>query len=233
MINQLYSMNYPPKKKKKDPLFPENNQIDERQLIDLEDSKSISFEERITLYWNENKSFLVGCILILLFVVIGYQAIRIVKDSMEAKIQSEYAAADSNNTLENFVEAYASKPLGGFASLIIADEAYTKGDYEKALEFYTLAISSNLEDSTLYGRARIGQAFALYNNGKTDEGLAKLNSITVDNSLSGATRVEAAYHLAMEAYAAGRTEEFSSYVKQVENADFAVQWQQKIALISN
>ena len=213
-------MNHPPKKKKKNPLLPENNQVDERQLINLKDSENISFEDRVTLYWNENKEFVTGCILVLLIAVIGYQGMRIVKDSMAAKIQSEYATADSNNTLENFVDAHAGKPLGGFASLRIADEAYTEGDYEKAFEFYTLAVSSELEDPVLAGRAHIGQAFALYNKGKTDEGLTKLNSITTDTSLSDAIRVEAAYHLAVNAYAAGRTEEFASYAKQVENAGF-------------
>ena len=226
-------MNHPPKKKKKNPLLPENNQVDERQLIDAEDSANISLEDRINIYWNDNKGFLVGCVIVLLIGIIGYQGMRIVKENTEAKIQSEYTAANSSGTLESFVDAHASKPLGGFASLIIADEAYIKEDYEKALEFYTLATSSTLTDPMLTGRAHIGQAFALYNKGKTDEGLAKLNAITIDTSLSSAIRVEAAYHLAMDAHAAGRTEEFASYVKQVESADFADQWQQRIALINN
>ena len=225
-------MNHPPKKKKKDPLLPEGNQIDERNLVDSEDSEKISFEDRATIYWSENKDFLIKCILILTLAIIGYQGMRILKESNEAKIQSKYVAAHSNNTLENFVDAYGDKPLGGFAALVIADNAYTEENYEKALEFYTSA-SSTLKDPTLNGRASIGQAFALYNTGKIEEGLAKLNAITTNTNLSEATRVEAAYHLAVEAHTTGRNEDFANYARQIENAKFASQWQQRLALIKN
>lgn len=225
-------MNHPPKKKKKNPLLPEENQIDERNLVDLEDSEKISFEDRAAIYWSENKGFLVKCILILALAIIGFQGMRILKENKEAKIQSKYLAAHSSNALEDFVDTYGNKPLGGFAALVIADDAYTEENYEKALEFYTSA-SSTLKDPTLSGRASMGQAFALYNTGKIEEGLAKLNTITANTNLSEAIRIEAAYHLAVEAHTTGRNEDFANYARQIENAEFASQWQQRLALIKN
>ena len=220
-------MNHPPKKKIKDALLPDDHQVDERNLIDLEDSAALSFEDRVNIYWNENKSFLIGSIVALLLVVVGYQGMRIIKEQAEAALQAEYAEADANGTLAEFAHAHSYKALGGFAALKIADEAYSDGDYEKALEFYDLAVSV-LEEPILAGRARIGLAFALYHNGKIEECLARLNAITSDSTLAEAIQVEAAYHLAVEAHAAGRTSEFSSYTAQVNDSKFAGQWQQRL-----
>ena len=81
-------MNHPPKKKRKDPLLPEDSQVDERNLVDLEDSESLSFEDRVNIYWNENKGFLSICILVLVLLIVGYQGMRILKEKTEANLSS-------------------------------------------------------------------------------------------------------------------------------------------------
>lgn len=221
-------MNHPQKKKHANPLLPEDDQIDERHLIDLEESADISFEDRVSIYWMENKSFIIGCITVLLFVVAGYQSMRIFKDRSEMALQAEYAEANANEALADFAKGNSNKALGGFAALSTADAAYTAEDYDKALEFYNLA-ADVLEEPTLAGRAQLGQAFALYQNGNTDEGLAKLNAITADSSLAEAARAEAAYHLAVEADAAGNTAEFESFAAQINDSALAGQWQQRLS----
>lgn len=221
-------MNHPPKKKHKNPLMPEDDVVDERHLIDLEESAEISFEDRVNIYWMENKSFIIGCITVLLFVVAGYQSMRIFKDRAEMALQAEYAEADSNATLADFAKTNSSKEIGGFAALTTADTAYTEGDFATALEFYNLAASA-LTEPALAGRAQLGQAFATYQSGNTDEGLAKLNAITADSSLAEAARAEAAYHLAIEADAAGNTAEFESFAAQINDSAMAGQWQQRLS----
>ena len=129
-------MNHPPKKKYKNPLMPEDDVIDERHLIDLEDSVDLSFEDRVSIYWMENKSFLIGCITVLLLVVAGYQSLRIFKDRSEMALQAAYAEANASAALADFAKANSNKALGGFAALSTADAAYTAEEYEKALEFY-------------------------------------------------------------------------------------------------
>jgi hypothetical protein len=221
-------MNHPPKKKRKDPLMPDEQTVDERHLIDLEDSAEISFEDRVQIYWMENKSFIMGCISVLLLVVVAYQGLRILKASSEAALQAEYAAADSNGTLAEFAKANSGKAIGGFAALSIADTAYTDEDYATALEFYTLAAGA-LEEPTLAGRAQLGQAFATYQSGNSAEGLAKLNAITADSRLAEAARAEAAYHLAIEADSAGNSEEFERFAAQINTSTLAGQWQQRLS----
>lgn len=220
-------MNHPPKKKHRDPLLPDENSVDERNLIDLKDSANLSLEDRVNLYWKENQRFLIACIAVLLLVVIGYQVMRMIKEQAEATLQAEYVEADANSALAEFARANKEKALGGFAALETADEAYTAEDYEKAAEFYELAASA-LQQPMLTGRARIGLAFATYYAGRTEEGLAQLNAVASDNTLAEAIRTEAAYHLAVEAHSAGRADEFSGYSAQVKNSKFAGQWQQRL-----
>jgi len=220
-------MNHPPKKKHKNPLLPEDQQVDDRNLINVEDSASLSFEDRVHLYLSENKGFLTACTFALLIVIVGYQVMRMVKDQAEATIKAEYAEADASDTLAEFASTHGDHALGGFAALKLADEAYTAGDYTEALELYSSAAAA-LKDPVFAGRARVGQAFALYKSGNEEAGLAELNAITSDTTLAESMRTEAAYHLAIEAHTAGRMAEFTSYAAQVSDSEFAVQWQQRL-----
>ena len=220
-------MKRPAKKKPQNPLLPEDGQIDERNLIDLEDAAEVSFEDRVRIYWMENKAFISGCISLLLFVVAAYQGLHILKQRSEAALQEAYATADADAALAEFAKANSDQPIGGFAALRTADEAYTAQDYATALEFYTLAAGA-LAEPSLAGRAQLGQAFASYQNGDTDDGLARLNAISADPSLAEAARAEAAYHLAIEADSAGNAAEFETYAAQINQSTYAGQWQQRL-----
>jgi predicted negative regulator of RcsB-dependent stress response len=221
-------MKRPAKKKHQNPLLPKDDQVDERNLIDLEDSAEVSFEDRVTIYWMENKSFITGCITVLLLVIVAYQGMRMLKEHSEAALQAEYAAADANATLAEFAKANSNQQIGGFAALSTADAAYEEEDFSTALEFYNLAAEA-LDEPTLAGRAQLGLAFALYQSGSEEQGLAKLNAITADSSLAEAARAEAAYHLAIEADAAGRSEEFDGFAAQINESTMAGQWQQRLS----
>ena len=50
-------MNRPQKNKISTPTLPEEQQnlVDERNLVDVQESEEISVEDRITMYWMENK----------------------------------------------------------------------------------------------------------------------------------------------------------------------------------
>ena len=221
-------MNHPKKNKIKNPTLPEDAQVDERNLIDLEDSVDISIEDRISMYWMENKGFISACVAVLALLIVAFNGMRMYKAHAEKQLQANYAAAQSGGTLANFAKAHSNKALGGLAALKSADDAYTAEEYEKALELYVIA-SDGLADNILASRAALGQAFALYNTGKTAEGLAKLNGITANTNLPESARAEAAYHLAVDADVAGKSEEFDSLVAQINAMELAGQWQQRIS----
>lgn len=221
-------MNRPSKNKRHNPTLPDDAVIDERNLIDVEDSEEISFEDRVSIYWMENKGFISGCIFVLALLIIGFNGMRIYKNHAEGKLQADYAEAIANETLADFAKAHSNKDLGGLAALNVADEAYTAEEFEKALEFYSIA-SSALDENILAGRARIGKAFSLYYMDKKSDALAELASVAADSSLAESARAEAAYHLAVEADVAGREEEYERYVAQIQASVLASQWQQRLS----
>ncbi|WPJ96025.1 hypothetical protein SH580_21660 [Coraliomargarita algicola] len=223
-------MNRPSKNKRHNPTLPENVDIvDERNLVDLEDSEEISIEDRISIYWMENKGFISGCIFVLAILIIAFNGMRMYKNHAEAKLQAAYSEAINNESLAEFAQANPKKDLGGLAALTVADQAYTNEDFEKALNFYSIATDA-LSDNVLAGRARLGQAFANYYNGNTSDALAQLADVASDNSLAEVARAEAAYHLAIEADADGRSEDYDRYVAQVQASTLATQWQQRMSI---
>lgn len=220
-------MNRPKKQKVKNPTLPDDQQVDERHLIDTEESEDISFEDRIHLYWMDNKAFISGCILVLALVIIGFNGMKIYVSYAEGKIQAAYAEATANDALEAFAKEYSGKPLGGLAALEVADAAYASEDYAKAAEYYSM-VSDSMENDILLGRARIGLAFATYYRGEAVKGLAQLRDIAADNKLPGAIRAEAAYHLAVDADVSGDASAFENYAEQVASSSGARQWQQRM-----
>ena len=224
-------MNRPKKNKINNPTLPEENNdiVDERNLIDLEDSAEVSIEDRISVYWMENKSFVSGSIILLLLLVIAFNGARIYKNFNEEKVQNFYSEAKANDTLGSFAESNSSGYLGGLAALTVADEAFTEEDYEKALKFYSTA-SQALTDNVLQGRALIGQAFALYYNEQVSEALDQLEAIAANTSLAEVAQIEAAYHLAVEAKSAGRSEQYDRYATQIKASEIASQWQQRLVM---
>ena len=224
-------MNRPKKNKIDNPTLPEekNDIVDERNLVDLEDSSEVSIEDRISVYWMENKSFVSGSIILLLLLVIAFNGARIYKNFNEEKIQISYSEAKTNDTLGKFAESNSSGYLGGLAALTVADEAFAEEDFEKALKFYSTA-SQSLTDNVLQGRALIGQAFALYYNEQKGEALDQLEAIAANTSLAEVAQIEAAYHLAVEAKGAGRSEQYDRYATQIKASEIASQWQQRLAM---
>jgi predicted negative regulator of RcsB-dependent stress response len=221
-------MNRPSKNKRHNPTLPEDAVIDERNLIDVEDSEEISIEDRISIYWMENKGFISGCIFALALLIIALNGMRIYKSHAEAKLQANYAEALANDTLADFAQANSNKDLGGLAALTVADDAYAAEDYEKALNFYTIAAKA-MDNQLLASRAELGQAFAQYQSGNTEDGLAQLTAIASNSKLSEAARAQAAYHLAIEADVAGDATTYDNYVAQINGMPLASAWQQRLS----
>jgi predicted negative regulator of RcsB-dependent stress response len=222
-------MKRPKKNKISNPTLPDDQQPDERNLIDTEESEDISLEDRIHLYWMENKGFISGCIIVLALLIIGFNGMKIYVSYAEDKIQSAYADAKANDTLEDFAKAHNNKTLGGLAALEVADTAYTAGEYATAGEFYSIAVNA-LDTDILLGRASIGQAFATFYDGDEDKGLAQLRALAADSGLPEAIRAEAAYHLAVDADVSGDSGAFESYASQVSSSSTAGQWQQRMQI---
>lgn len=220
-------MNRPKKNKIQNDTLPADQQVDERNLIDLEEAEEVSLEDRIHLYWMENKGFVSACFTVLALLIIAFNGMRMYRTQAESKIQAAYNDALANETLAEFALDYSNKALGGFAALDVADVAYNQEDFERAIEFYSIAANA-IENDLVVGRARIGLAFSSYYSGKTEEGLNQLKALAADSSLSEAVRSEAAYHLAIDADVNGDNALFESYANQVSSVSKPGQWQQRM-----
>ena len=209
-------MNRPQKNKINNPTLPEDRQdlVDERNLVDVEKSEEISLEDRISMYWMENKSFISSCIFVLALLIIVLNGMRMYKSHAEVELQNTYAEATANETLADFAQANSNKDLGGLAALTVADQAYSAKEFNKALNFYGIAADA-LATNFLSGRALLGQAFANFYIGNEEAALVQLAEIAANNSLAEVARAEAAYHLAVEADVANRTEEYNRYIAQI------------------
>ena len=223
-------MNRPQKNKIKNPTLPEEQQglVDERNLVDVQESEEISIEDRISMYWMENKGFISSCIVMLALFIIGFNGMRMYQSHSESTLQIAFAKALANETIADFAQANSNKDLGGLAALSVADQAYSAKEFEKALNFYSIAADA-LATNFLAGRALLGQAFANFYMGNEDTALAQLANIAANSKLAEVARAEAAYHLAVEADVADRSEVYDRYIAQIQASPIATQWQQRAA----
>ena len=220
-------MNRPKKNKATNPTLPEDQQVDERHLVDVEESEDISIEDRIHLYWAENKGFVSGSIILLAVLIIGFNGMRLYKQHAEANLQEAYTEALTADDMAGFANAHSAKTLGGIAALDVADAFYAAENYASAIEFYEIAVEA-LNHDLLDGRAQLGLAFAIFKNGDVAKGLALLEALADDTTVPQPIRQEAAYHLAIEADVKGDSESYEQYVSQVTDSGVGGPWQQRL-----
>ncbi len=202
--------------------------VDERNLIDADESAEIAIEDRISMYWLENKGFVITCIAILVFVIVGFNGTRIYKDYALQKQVSEYQAAAEAEDLETFADSHSTLKLGSFAALKVADQAFEAGEFEKALQFYTQA-QQNLTETPLAGRAQLGAAFSQFKLEDAAAATEILEALAANPTASESIRAEAAYYLAVSAFSEKRIEDFNAYTEQVNGFTQAIQLQQRLA----
>ncbi|QTF92302.1 hypothetical protein, partial [Halomonas sp. BM-2019] len=207
----------PAKKKVKDPITGaepgKNPSVDERNLIDAAESASLSFEDRVRIYWDENRAFIIGSIVVLLVVVVGYQGLVAFQNIRERAVRDEFAlVGDDLDERKAFVERRGNTPQGGFAALSVA------------------AIEA-LRDSPLAGRAHMGRAISALRGGDVAEGEAMLKAIADNRDLPQAARAEAVFHLAIIALSQGDSAQLESRAAQLDAMPFAQVWQNRLAEI--
>jgi predicted negative regulator of RcsB-dependent stress response len=220
-----------PQQKKNKSLFPEAKDeaanIDERNLVDAEESAEIAIEERISMYWMENKAFVGGCIAVLALVIIGFNGLRIYGNYTTGQQQAHYLEAQAEDSLDRFAKEHADLELGGFAALRVADAAFEAGDFERAREHYALAAEA-LADSLLRNRARLSLAITIREAGDPEAARTELEALAADPAAAEILRAEAIYYLAVSAHLAGHAETLASLTEQIKGLAQAGPWQQRL-----
>ena len=76
----------------------------------------MSIEDKASLYWMENKGFIIGCVVVPVHFAGRNQWRENVRESAKAKLQAEYAYALANDTLDEFARSNSGNKLGRFAA---------------------------------------------------------------------------------------------------------------------
>ncbi len=185
------------------------------------------FEDAVQTFWARNRQLILVACVAALFVVIGRYGWEYYTQHKEQEIRTAYArAGDRPEQLASFAQEHAGHALSAIASLRIADQRYTEGDYRQALENYNKAVPG-LSNSALLGRARLGAALSQHYAGDKSAAEAALKGISTDANLPKALRAEAAYHLASVAFEAGNQTEVERVVAEIGKIDPAGIWSQR------
>mgnify|MGYP006277647307 CR=1 FL=1 len=186
------------------------SKTDERNLVEQELNAELPPEEKIKLWWERNRAALALGVIIALLMVVGFQGLRIYRQSFDAKVQEAWLAIDSEETRLAFAESHGTHPLGSLAYLQLADTAYGEGDYETANSYYEQA-GEGAAEPLFQGRARLGYAVTSIHTGALDSGKTLLEKIARDPNELQAVRAEAAYHRAILAIEEGQPEVFQTF----------------------
>jgi predicted negative regulator of RcsB-dependent stress response len=213
-------------KKPKNPLLPDDDQGNPSKAVDASHME-LSAEERIASYWENNKSSIIGAIIISAIAIIGVQGYKLAEQKAELKIQNAYEEAKLNNSLESFIETHSESVLGGFAALELANSAYEASEYSAALELYTAAQNA-LESSPLKDKASIGIAFTRYQM-DSEDGLSALETLFEDTTILESVRAEAGYVLLVDAKSKGDEAKVKAFAESINALDNAGSWKFRIS----
>jgi len=183
---------------------------DERKSMVLnKDLKDLEFEDKVWLWWRDNKNFVIFTVFVAFAIIIGVQGWRWFENQQTIAVQKAYLTVTDNDSLLAFAQENASSPLAGVAALRLADEAYDAGNFVQSADFYAKA-SESLANTTMFSRARLGLAFALLNADKIEEGKKALQEIVNDKTAHRAFHAQASYHLGVLTFDEGGKEILSN-----------------------
>lgn len=188
---------------------------DDRNLVPIDENYiAPTFEDRLRIFWEKNSRAILAACALVLAVILGKGAWKIISVQREKAIAADYGAAgDDAGKLKAFAAAQADHALAGLAQLRIADGAYSAGNFIEARAAYDKA-AVILKRDAFGQRARMGAAISAVQAGAAAEGEAALKQIVADLGFDKQTRSEAAYHLASIAAASGNATEAVRLIEQ-------------------
>lgn len=200
---------------------------DDRNLVP---AASLGLEDRVHLFWAQNKQTVVIVIVAVFIGIIAKGGWEYYTSQKELDEQHAFAAANTADKLKAFAAAHADHPLAGVAHLELADQAYAAGKSAEATAAYTQALA-RLPAGPLVSRAKLGLAMSSLQAGKTADGENALKQLLAEASQPKGLRAEAAYHLASLAQSQGRNDDARKLCEQVAQIDPSGSWMQRAMML--
>jgi hypothetical protein len=203
---------------------------DNRHVAVDENYVALTFEDRLRIFWKKNGRSVVALVVVVLLAILGKGVWEYSQEQKELEIGRVFAAATTSVQLKTFASAHPGHALAGVARLQVADEDYAAGRSTEAIYGYEDAATA-LKTGPLASRARLGQAMAKIQGGKSAEGEAALKQLLADTTEAKSSRVEAAYQLASLASVAGRADDVKKFTEQVTAIDPTSPWMQRALML--
>lgn len=175
---------------------------DDRNLVPVDATTAVSFEDRAFQFWKKNRIVMIGCFAVIIAAMIVWWVMRAMEAGRLQEIQQAYGEATTIEAKRAFATANAGHPLAGLALLAVADDSYTNMRYDEAARDYATA-AAELTEPLLSGRARLGEGMARVKAGQTVEGERVLTTLAEDATALMSYRTQAWYELAAIAAGAG------------------------------
>ncbi len=246
-------MNRPPKKKKQrkdglveDPRFDRDElehagssktpahsaEGDDRNLVDIDEAfAEADFEDRMWLFWQNNKAGIIAAITIAVLGVVGINTWRMIQENQRVAMQTEYSSAAGDAAkLESFGAANGESMLGGLALLEAADAQYEAGEFAQAASLYQQSLLP-LQESVVVYRARLGLAVSQLKAGQAAEGKGTLRSLLDSPSALASIRAEAGVELAQLELAEGNRDAAAQLLQRVQGLPYAEYWKARAAAL--
>lgn len=203
---------------------------DDRKFVVVDDTNSVTFEDKLQLFWKKNgTAVLILCGLVLVG-ILGKGGYEYMQAQKEKDVEQEYAAATTPDALKTFASAHAGHPLAGVAQLSIADQAYAAGKWADAQTAYDVA-ASTLKTGPLATRAQFGRAMARLQAGKNAEATTDLQQIANDSTLTKEIRSEALYDLTSLAVDAKDNDGAKKYSEQALSVEPQGMWAKRAMML--
>lgn len=196
---------------------------DDRNLVPVTESTAVTFEDKLHLFWKNNRNAVLGVIALVLLAIAGKEGWGYLSRQRELDVERAYAEATTPEKLKAFVTAHRDHTLAGVAHLRMADDAYKAAKPAEAVAGYDQAIAI-LKQGPLAARAQLGRALAKAQAGKSAEAITELKQLADHKDQFKAIRAEAAYHLTSLAVDSGNAAEAQKYADQLLQIDPTSPW---------
>ncbi len=187
-------------------------------------------EEEVEAMWQKYRNVVYVGLGIAILAILAVGVYDRLMARREAGIEANFAAATTPEQLQAFVREHPAHSLAGAAYLKLGDDAYTAAKFDEAQRDYEKAAVA-LKGTPFAARAVMGEGVSLIEGGKTDEGGAILRKLAEDSSQLSAVRSEAAYHLAVLAFAQHRYDEVAKLSDLIMQVDSNGLWAQRALML--
>jgi hypothetical protein len=198
---------------------------DDRNIVELgADAPGLSFEERVTLFWDTHKKTIVAAAVTIVLITalsLGWTAYS---NHVEKSIRSSFAKITDNEGYAAFIAQHPRHPLAAVAHLMAADDSFANRRYADAAASYDSAAAILPASDPIGSRARLYAALSRLEDGDRTTANEALEKLADDTTAPASFRAQAAFHRAVSAASTGDMVAANEWATKVTTLDEFGPW---------